>query len=126
MSIAHYVDKVRGILFVSRSGTIDTHDENRAFHERSDNPLIVPGIPVIVDCTGMDPPDTTEVVQYIARHSMHIARRLNCGPLAIVVSSDVEYGMARMYQSLTEPGHTNTKIFRSIQEAIDWIESQKS
>jgi len=126
MPVSHYVDRARGILFVTRSGTINRHDEDRSFQKRNDDPSIIPGIPVVVDCTGVDPPDTTEIVQYIADHSMHTAQRLKCGPLAIVVGSDVEYGMARMYQLLTETVHPDMEIFRSAQEAIDWLDSKKS
>lgn len=74
MPVSHYIDTVRGIMFVNRSGTIDSHDESRAFLKRDQDPLVVPGIPVIVDCTGVDPPDTTEVVEYIAHHSKHMAQ----------------------------------------------------
>ena len=45
--------------------------------------------------------------------------------MAIVVNSDVEYGIARMYQLLTETIQTDTEIFRSVQEAIDWLDSRK-
>lgn len=126
MPVSHYVDRTRGrdILFVTRSGTIDTQDESLAFQERDADSSVVPGIPVVVDCSGVNPTDSAEVVRYIVRYSMQLAQRLSCGPLAIVVNSYVECGMARMYQEMTEPVHANTEVFCSAQEAIDWLNSQ--
>jgi hypothetical protein len=125
MPVSHFVDSTRGILFIIRSGAIDTHDENRSFQEIDDDPLVVSGIPVIVDCTGVDPPDTAEIIHYIANHAMHLAQRLKHGPLAFVVNSDVQYGMVRMYELLMESIHADTEIFRSVQDAIDWLELQE-
>ena len=111
---------------MTRKGIIDARDESLAFQERDADPSVFHGIPVIVDCTEVDPPDTTEVVRYVARYSMRLAKKWKCGPLAIVVNSDIEYGMARMYQELTEWGHADTEIFRSAQEALDWLNSHIS
>jgi hypothetical protein len=45
--------------------------------------------------------------------------------VAIVVSSDVEYGMARMYMALTEIEHPNTAVFRDYDDAQEWINAEK-
>lgn len=63
MPIEHKVDKETGIMYVRRWGAITTHDEEGALLKRREDPLVVPGIPVIVDCREVNPPDTTEVVQ---------------------------------------------------------------
>ena len=60
--------------------------EELALKERMEDPLVVQNIPVIVDCREVDPPDTTEVVQYIAYKATALAAELECGPAAIVVS----------------------------------------
>ncbi len=44
--------------------------------------------------------------------------------LALVLSRDVAFGMARMYQSLTESNEQNhVGVFRDIDEAKAWLES---
>ena len=57
MPITHYVDKEKGILIVKRSGSIETHDEERALKERKKDPDIFEGIPVLVDCREVFPGD---------------------------------------------------------------------
>jgi hypothetical protein len=121
MPIEHMVEERTGMMHVRRWGQITTHDEEDALHKRRKDPLIVPNIPVIVDCREVDPPDTTETVQYIADQVTALAADLACGPVAIVVSSDVEYGMARMYMALTELKHPNIRVFRSYDNALKWL-----
>ena len=125
MPIEHKVDEKTGIMHVRRWGAITTHDEEAAIKKRNEDQLVVPGIPVIVDCREVDPPDSSEVVRYIADMTTGIAAELDCGPLAIVVGSDVEYGMARMYMALTELKHPDTIVFRSYDNALKWLR-QKS
>jgi hypothetical protein len=124
MPIEHYVDPKTGIMHVRRWGEISTHDEKAALKKRRSDPLVVPNIAVVVDCRDVDPPDSIEVVHYIAEKITAIAAQLDCGPVAIIVSSDVEYGMARMYMALTELKHPQTEVFRSCDDALAWLRTR--
>lgn len=126
MPIEHRVDEKTGFLHVRRWGTITAQDEIQALKSRSEDPLVIPGIPVLVDCREVEPPDSTEVIQYLANRIIYIAAELDCGPVAIVVSSDVEYGMARMYMTLTELNHPNIDVFRSMDKALRWLNKQRN
>jgi len=126
MPIEHTVDEKTGIMHVRRWGAISSHDVEAEFKKRKEDPLVVPNIPVIVDCREVEPPDSSEVVRYIADMTTAIAAELDCGPIAIVVSSDVEYGMARMYMSLTETKHPNTEVFHSYDNALNWLHKQSN
>jgi len=128
MPIEHRIDEKTGILHIRRWGAVKTHDEELAMQKRKEDLLAVPNIPVLVDCREVDPPDSTEVVQYLANKVMSLAAELGCGPVAILVNSDVEYGMARMYMALTELKHPNTMVFRGYDNALKWLreESKKT
>ena len=63
-------------------------------------------------------------MSYIAKMVTAIAAELDCGPVAIVVSTDVEYGMARMYMALTGLKHPDTMVFRSHDNALKWLRKQ--
>jgi hypothetical protein len=122
--IEHKVNQETGVMHVRRWGAVATHDEEVALKMRRKDPLVVANMPVIVDCREVEPPDTVEVVQYIAGKTTRLAAALACGPVAIVVSSDVEYGMARMYMALTELKHSNTMVFRNYDNALKWLRKQ--
>ena len=125
MPIEHQVDEKTGILHVRRWGNITARDEMDALMSRAEDPLVISGIPVLVDCREVDPPDSTEMIQYLANKIIFIAAELDCGPVAIVVSSDVEYGMARMYMALTELDHPNIDVFRSRDNALRWLNKHR-
>jgi len=119
--IEHNVDLDSGILFVRRWGSIDTQDEEEALRKRVEDPLVTEGIPVLVDCREVSPPDSVKVVKYLAHNATNLAKNLKCGPVAIVVGTEAEYGMARMYASLTDLVHDETKVFRDYGEALQWL-----
>ncbi|MCG8590482.1 MAG: hypothetical protein MJE66_14425 [Proteobacteria bacterium] len=45
------------------------------------------------------------------------------GRLAIVANSEVAYGLARMYQLMRDDGPDRIRVFRSLDEAWEWLES---
>jgi len=125
MPIKHDIDLRNNMLLVRRWGHITTHDEGLACEERANDDRISPGMPVLVDCREVEPADSTETVKYLADCVTSLASDLACGPVAIVVSSDVEYGMARMYMAYTELSHPNTEVFRDIESAREWLQHEK-
>ena len=124
MPITHRIDREAGIIFVERSGTIESQDEDEALRRRLSDPDYRPGLGMLVDCTGMDPADSTEVICYLADQTAHMAARLRCGPLAILVKTDVQYGMARMYQLMTDHLHRDTLVFRDREQALAWLQGE--
>lgn len=46
------------------------------------------------------------------------------GRTAILVTSDVNYGMARIYASLADQLPRQTRVFRSESEALAWLQEQ--
>ena len=62
---------------------------------------------------------TEAIIDYIKHH----AEKRVGGKTAILVSRDLEYGMSRMVQALTKIKDIplKTEIFRSIEEAIQWL-----
>jgi hypothetical protein len=121
MPISHRVMSDPPLMLIRRWGAIDTQDERAACAAREADPRVVPGLPVLVDTTEVEQADTVEVIRYLADCVTHSAAALRCGPVAIVVASDVEYGMGRMYMALTELAHPDTEVFRSLQAARRWL-----
>ena len=121
MPISHSVEVETGILRVRRWGAVTTQDEEQACKDREGDPQVVPGIPVLVDCTEVEPPDSTETIKYVASCTTQLAAELQCGPVAIVVATEVEFGMARMYMAYTDLAHPNTRVFKSEKDALEWL-----
>ncbi len=121
MPVSHFVDKELGILVVIREGQTGADEEEESFRARKSDPAIEPGLPVLVDSRKVDPPDSVATVRRMARIVQNNAERLRCARTALLVGSDVQYGMARMYMALTEPIHPDTAVFRDYDEALKWL-----
>ena len=51
------------------------------------------------------------------------ARESARGPVAVVATDSVLYGMARMYQTLAEEvGVSNIRVFRTVADAEEWLD----
>ncbi len=126
MPVSHYVDKELGILVVVREGQTSGDEEEDSFRARKSDPALAPGLPVLVDSRKVDPADSIETIRHVAAIIQNNALKLRCGRTALLVGSDVEYGMARMFMALTEPIHPHTAVFRDYDEALTWLlEGQK-
>jgi hypothetical protein len=125
MPTEYAVDEALGILRIRRWGSMSTEDEDRASDDRSHDLLVKQGLPVLLDCRGVEPADTGVLVRYLADSANRLSAHLKCGPIAIVVDSTVEYGMARMYMALTDLTHPDTQVFRDIHEAESWLASTR-
>ncbi|MFC1828737.1 hypothetical protein ACFL0O_03890 [Thermodesulfobacteriota bacterium] len=65
---------------------------------------------------------TAEDIQSIAEHTRKIAATR--GPkwkVAIIVGTDADYGMSRMYQAYAGSTPTEVMVFRSMSDARTWI-----
>ena len=124
MPVTHYVDTDRNLLFVRRSGRTSPDEEEASFRARKEDPAITPGISVFVDSRDVDPPDSPETIQRVAHNVAQNAARLQCGRTAILVATDVQYGMARMFMALTDLVHPDVEVFRDEQEALQWLTRQ--
>ncbi|MHC5064683.1 MAG: hypothetical protein ACYTG5_12000 [Planctomycetota bacterium] len=62
-------------------------------------------------------------IHMIAKSVTQLAERTGSAPLALIMATDVAFGMARMWQQLTElDSPMQISIFRSMAEARPWLE----
>ncbi len=121
MPIEHWIEDEPPMLRVRRWGAIPEVDEDDDFKACLADPRVGPGIPVLVDCSDIDPPDDPHTIRHLADRLPRLVANLRCGPVALVVSSDVQYGMARMYMAYTDLAHPDTEVFRNLEEAREWL-----
>lgn len=123
MPITHHV-RPDGILVLERWGTLSISEEEINLQERLKDPLVFPGMRVLVNALRVEPADSVNLIRHLAGIARATAAKLDCGAVALLVKSEVEYGMARMYMTLTEVEHPNTQIFTDYEEALAWLKAQ--
>jgi len=88
--------------------------------ELFDHPDYSTALDVVYDCRKADlSAISTSHLQSLA--GFLAARRYQPGRSAMVVSRDVDYGVARMWAVYAQAGPSERAVFRAIEAAHDWI-----
>ena len=113
-------DADSGVLTVVADGVVD-FEQIRAHlvDERRDSAL---GYRELIDARRATPRVSAADVRRVVDLVRSEARRALLGPTAVVVSSDVAYGMLRMLGTLVDDAAT-IRPFRDYREAVQWLAS---
>jgi hypothetical protein len=111
-------DEDSGVLTVIADGVVD-FEAIRAHlvDERQDGVL---GHRELIDARRATPQVSAADVRRVVELVRSEARRTRLGPTAVVVSSDVAYGMLRMLETLVNDAAT-IRPFRDYREAVQWL-----
>jgi hypothetical protein len=122
MPISYRIDEARGLVLTTASGTLTDSDILQLKARLAADPRWKPGLRELSDIRSIDRLDvTTKGVQQMAMRDEGDAAALASYRLAIVVSHQFVYGMARMYQMLTERTAPNVGVFQDMEEAKRWL-----
>jgi len=122
MGISYRIDENLGLVFSTASG--DLTDEDLINHKRElcSDPAFKPGMVEISDVRNIEKLEvTTEGVRRMAALDKQHADKLRGYKLAILVRADEVFGMARMYQAMTEENLELVQVFRDRAEAMKWL-----
>ncbi len=68
---------------------------------------------------------SADEVRELARQAGTLSRRHGRGGrVAIVVTGDANYGMARMYSLLADEHHVDCEVFRTVESAEAWLDGE--
>lgn len=123
MPISYRIDVEHCLILTTASGTLTDDDIVQHKARIVQDPDFRPGMKELSDIRGVDqlnvtPAGIMEMVNQDAKDSTTVGSH----QLALVVSKEVAFGMARMYQSLTKPNIETVGVFRDIDEARVWLQ----
>ena len=122
MPISYTIDKQRKLVLTKATGILtdaDLYNHKRALMT---DPDFEPGMRELSDVRAVEELRVTPsgVWSLMAIDKEH-EDKLKTFKLAIVVSGDSTFGMARMYQAVTEQTMPNVGVFRNDVEAKEWL-----
>ncbi len=118
MPVSYRIDRERRIVFTEASGVVTDSELIEFQKQLRDDPEFEPDFHQLSDCRAIDEVGvTSEGVQEAASRSPFGQGSLR----AIVVSSDVAFGMARMFENLRHEAQDEVRVFRNAQEARRWL-----
>jgi len=80
------------------------------------------GADVLLDLREMTSAPNIGQMRSAAARAADAARKVRFGSIAIVVASEILFGMARVFESFTEAYFARTGVFRSLEAAEEWLE----
>jgi hypothetical protein len=86
-----------------------------------------PGMNVLGDFRKLDLSDLTiDDAQESSNFAQTLSERFGSGKIACVMKKDIDYGIARMWEMLTQNGvSVEIRVFRSISAARTWLRAQR-
>ena len=118
MSISYKIDTERKTIFISLEGELND-EQIRVHHDamRSD-PAFSASFCRLVDCSGSTGGEvSTSAIQRAAlRVKGDVGRKT-----AIFAPQDMSFGMSKMFEAMTSDSEGETKVFRDLTEARQWL-----
>ena len=113
-------DTARKVLFTNAEGLVSFTDiKCHLSREASEGAL---PCRELFDASAACTDVTQHEVRELAGHISTLAKNGSLGPTAIVTQNDVFFGMARMFQILSElQGGPSFGVFRKRDEALEWL-----
>ena len=121
MPTSYKIFKDIGLAIITSSGPADPEETIAVVTGLQADPDFSMSYDVLWDARERTEPYTSDEVLKIARHvSSYQGDRPS--KRAFVVTKDVNYGMARVYESLRySKSHVEIEIFKSWEEALTWL-----
>jgi len=123
MAINFHIDKVNRRIYSKAVGLITFED--LLAHMKADIEPEAVHYSEIFDCTEATTNLTVEQVGKLSEERRRIAQSQPAGPVAVVATNDLFFGMFRMFDMLTETIRP-IRVFRDIKAAEQWLDSVDS
>lgn len=121
MPISHRIDSDLGVVYVQVTGRLSPVDHARHLRELVDDPAFQAGMPCLVDWRDGDESNTSDEVRMMADSVRRELSRLGEGRCAIVVRTDVQYGLTRVFTAFLGDAPLEFRTFRKIDDACRWL-----
>ncbi len=121
MQVNRVIDSERGFVFTTITGEITVGDVLADIERLAAQPSYRPEMPGIVDMRQATTHMTAEQIEQIAQTLKKRPNVVSHTRRALLVSSDLLYGLYRMFESFADENPTEYRVFRDENEARAWI-----
>lgn len=120
MPVSYEID---GNLVSAKSyGIVTDRDIHEAVLQLVADPAHTPGCHELWDLTDYSSLEvSSRGVEEMVSMDLHYESNFQGGVIAVLAPSDLAFGMARIYQSLSDNSPVKVGVFRSMGEARDWL-----
>lgn len=125
MPLSYRIDRERALVLTEGSGVLTDEDILAHKGKLMMDPDFTPGMAQLSDVRNIERLAVTpEGVKAMVHHDVGSGVHRGGGQMALVVSTDLVFGMARMYElmgGLADRDAGQVGVFRSMEEATAWL-----
>ncbi|HVP56983.1 MAG TPA: STAS/SEC14 domain-containing protein [bacterium] len=125
MPVVYDIDKARGLIRTRCTGNVTLQEALDHFRALESDPNCPGNLDVLLDLSAMKTKPTGDQLRSIT-DEMGKVSRVRFGACAVVVGSDVMFGMSRMYISLAGAYFRDAQVFRAVADAEEWLALHRS
>jgi hypothetical protein len=122
MHIARFIDLEKGIVYSTVTGTITVAEVRADMARLAAEPVYAPDMPGIIDMcnatAGLSSDELRQIAEVVKNSPKVVAHTRR----ALLVSTDLMFGLYRMFATFASDGSMEYQIFRDKKPAYAWIE----
>ena len=125
MPMSYTIDSDAGVISITGEGLLTDSEMIDCVDALRHDPALRPEMNTLSDMRRIEVGFTSAGVEKMVEVMRATEDRRGAAKAAIVVSEDVAFGMARMFESIADFSgvHPEFRVFRDIQSAVDWLQS---
>jgi len=124
--VSYSIDLARGVIHTLCTGYVTFAEVIDHFLLLQQDPNCPDRLDVLLDLTGSTSIPSSAQLEAVARAIGGIQEKVRFGACAIAASSDVLFGMSRVFEVLARQHFHATCVFRAVADAEEWLCSQRS
>ena len=122
METRRTIDPDKGIVWTTVTGELTLAEIRADMAQLAANPAYRPDLPGLVDMRGVTKFLTAEETAQLAEQLKSSPKVVNRARRALLVGSELSFGMYRMFEALMSGGTVEYFVFRDEAEARAWVE----
>jgi HrpA-like RNA helicase len=126
MPVVYLIDREKALIRTRCVGPVTLPEVADHFRQLERDPDRPARVDVLLDLREVSSLPTDDQLRAVGREIQRIRDSVRFGACAIVASSDVLFGTAKMFEVVAAPGFRVTRVFRGPTEAEAWLAEQRS
>ena len=126
MPVTYHIDTSARIIYTECLGNVTLAQVIEHLRELQKDPRCPPTLDVLLDLTKCSSVPANTQLKPVSDTIAGIRGEVQFNACAIVVSSDLMFGMARMFLTLAEERFQKAQVFRQADKAKEWLTSQSA
>src|SRR5215813_5845170 len=125
MPVSYQIDQIQGIIRTKCLGNVTLDEVIEHFGALEQDPECPDHLDVLLDLSETTSKPNADQLKAVSNEIGRIRKRVRFDACAIVACQDALFGMARMFEVFAEDRFRATRVFRALDEAEKWLDSQR-